>query len=113
MSSHRIERSDDVPKNKEDWYRVLASLAAVLLHVHKTGYVHGDIKTDNVLVEPGMSAVIVDYGKSVLASKSKLSTISLSERQEYTAKYPWVTPEVVNGIKSLSREIDIYAMDVS
>ena len=80
-----------------------------LLHIHKAGYVHGDLKTDNVLIEAGMCAVIIDFGKSVLANKAKLNKIPLSEQSDYQAKYPWVAPEVVNGTTPLSRESDIFA----
>ena len=98
-----------LPNSKQDWFKVFGSIADVLLHIHKAGYVHGDLKTDNVLIEAGMCAVIIDFGKSVLANKAKLNKIPLSEQSDYQAKYPWVAPEVVNGTTPLSRESDIYA----
>eukprot|EP00794_Sanderia_malayensis_P000762 gene762-biopygen43 len=87
-----------MPKGKEDWLKVLCSLGDALLHIHTTGYVHGDIKTDNVLVEEGLIAVITDFGKSVLATRSKINSIPLSERDEYCKKYPWVAPEVIHDM---------------
>ena len=98
-----------LPNSKQDWFKVFGSIADVLLHIHKAGYVHGDLKTDNVLIEAGMCAVIIDFGKSVLSNKAKLNKIPLSEQSDYQAKYPWVAPEVVNGTTPLSRESDIFA----
>eukprot|EP00794_Sanderia_malayensis_P004334 gene4334-biopygen3518 len=98
-----------MPKGKEDWFKILCSLGDALLHIHTTGYVHGDIKTDNVLVEEGLVAVITDFGKSVLATRSKINNIPLSERDEYCKKYPWVAPEVIHGKTALTRASDIFA----
>eukprot|EP00794_Sanderia_malayensis_P003931 gene3931-biopygen2429 len=54
---------EGMPKGKEDWFKVLCSLGDALLHIHITGYVYGDIKTENVLVEEGLVAVITDFEK--------------------------------------------------
>ena len=60
---------------KEVWNRFLREVAEALEHVHGCGFIHNDVKSNNVVVEQREgrpSPVIIDFGKSVLAEKAKV-----------------------------------------
>ena len=60
-----------------------------LPHIHSCEYLHGDIKSDNILlVREGLSLIpkIIDFGKSCKISSPTYSCILVSDEAEYNAK---------------------------
>lgn len=51
------------------WLDVIRRVAEALLHVHKTGFVHNDIKGNNVVLDnrDGIkyNPILIDFGKSL------------------------------------------------
>lgn len=81
-------------------------LAQTLAYLHGTGYVHGDIKPDNILVADGGFPVLVDFG---LAGRFR----SQGERVNLTAQEArgtpeYMSPERIRGWAVDSRS-DLYA----
>ena len=61
---------------KKDWQKIFCEVADALKHIHQCGYIHNDLKSNNVVLEtsesiPRPTPVIIDFGKSVLAVKAK------------------------------------------
>jgi serine/threonine protein kinase len=46
-----------------DWFRVCYDIADALQHIHEKGFLHCDIKTNNVLVSHRKHGYLVDFGK--------------------------------------------------
>ena len=73
----------------DEWIRVLDSIAETLHHIHSKGYLHNDLKANNVVLEVryGMQVnpVIIDFGKSTKINSLKLKkkTLSKSEQNIY------------------------------
>jgi serine/threonine-protein kinase len=92
------------PFGAADAARIGRQLCAALSAVHDAGVVHGDIKAQNVMQEPGGRVVLVDFGASQLAD-GRL-------RGPAPAGTPLcLAPEVLNSGETTIRS-DIYAVGV-
>jgi serine/threonine protein kinase len=75
------------------------------MYLHRNGVVHGDIKPQNVIVQPEKHmAVLVDYGLSMSRPTSK------DEAKGYTPFY--APPEAISG-KPLIPESDYYSIGMT
>ena len=75
------------------------------MYLHRSGVVHGDIKPQNVIVQPDRHmAVLVDYGLSMVKPSSK------DESKGYTPFY--APPEATTG-KPLVPESDYYSIGMT
>ena len=82
-------------------------------HVHEAGYVHNDLKSNNVVLEKRDDGkhhpVIIDFGKSVETEKAKTAVAKpLHVRSQYQNTY--IAPELVNGTGRPSIESDVFAL---
>lgn len=80
-----------------------AELCAALAAVHRHGMLHGDVKAENVLCEPGGRVVLADFGAA--REVRDFSTLSVSGTLHYLA------PEMLLG-GDASPASDIYALGV-
>ena len=100
----------------DEWIRVLDSIAETLHHIHSKGYLHNDLKANNVVLEVryGMQVnpVIIDFGKSTKINSPKLKkkTLSKSEQKIYRETYPHIAPEIVCGEATVSTASDVYSL---
>ena len=70
----------------EKMHRICFSLAEALHTVHTSGYLHNDIKLDNVVLRGSklaMIPVLIDYNKSCHINHGKTYNLSESSKQEY------------------------------
>ena len=74
--------------------------------IHTKGYLHNDLKTNNVLLERGIDGfcpIIIDFGKSRPIAKS----VQSGQRRLSSADY--IAPEVGNGLKETTAS-DVYSL---
>ena len=74
--------------------------------IHTKGYLHNDLKTNNVLVERGIDGfcpIIIDFGKSRPIAKS----VQSGQRRLSSADY--IAPEVRNDLKETTAS-DVYSL---
>ena len=76
----------------------------VLKYLHYHGVVHGDVKPQNVIVQPEHQVVLVDYGLSAIRPTGGSSS------KGYTPYF--APPEQVNG-KALTPAADFYGLGMS
>jgi len=98
---------------KKEWNTVLCETADALNHVHRCGYAHNDLKSNNVVLEKRederLHPVIIDFGKSVLLIKAKNPPAKpMHVRGQYKDSY--IAPELVDGTGKPSIKSDIYAL---
>ena len=72
-----------------DWFRICYDIADALNHLHQKGYLHCDIKTNNVLVSKSKTGYLIDFGK--------VKPILNPPAKKYAKSYDYIAPEVLNG----------------
>lgn len=86
--------------------------ADALLFIHTKGYLHNDLKGNNVIISDdnnSLHPVIIDFGKSTTVSKGKLCKLSLQDQKKYRKYHNHIAPEVVRGTHPQSTASDVYA----
>lgn len=91
----------DTQPARDEVLRILAELGRAIDQVHRSGYIHGDLKPANVYITEGRQLRLLDFG---LASRS--------ERARSRAGTPaYLAPEVFDG-QPLSAASDRFAFAV-
>ena len=78
--------------------RVLEKVAAGLVHMHKQGVLHADMKPNNVMLGRGLNVKILDYGLAWIKGEPK-------DRVQGTVEY--MAPETASN-KLINERTDIY-----
>jgi serine/threonine protein kinase len=100
--------------NIDQWLLVLDRVAEALQHIHSRGYLHNDLKANNVVLEMRYGSrynpVIIDFGKStrINAPKPK-KCLSPADQRMYRQTYPHIAPEIVSGKGTSSTASDVYS----
>src|SRR5262245_29172215 len=95
-----IQRGDGLPL--ELALRYATQLVGAVAYAHGRGVVHGDLKSANILIEPGGTLKVVDFGLAVRqridadASRFELETTRASGRSG-AGTIPYMSPEVLRG----------------
>ena len=86
--------------SSKSWLSICCDITEALDHIHKKGFLHCDLKTDNVLVSRNKGYVI-DFGK--------LQQMAHPCAKEYKRHYERIAPEVLKGghVNSAS---DVYSL---
>ncbi|XP_064643022.1 probable serine/threonine-protein kinase DDB_G0267514 [Lineus longissimus] len=96
-----------------DWKTVVEQVCKGLNEIHCCGFIHNDLKYDNVIIEEtagSINIVIIDFGKSCRKGKAQKKTMSIADQALYKERYPWVAPEVVAGTATPSTASDVYSV---
>ena len=75
---------------RNDWIDIRSDTVYAVVEVHRSRYLHNDIKANNILVE-NYSAVSIDFGKSRKISAPKIYKLTEAE-QGYTGKIISILP---------------------
>ena len=97
---------------EECFLEILVKLASALHHVHKNGFVHNDLKVDNVAIMKttrGKNAkewipVILDFGEA--------TRIGNDFKRRYRSFHSHIDPEVLSGNAIHTIRTDIYSFGV-
>ncbi|XP_031553462.1 probable serine/threonine-protein kinase DDB_G0280717 [Actinia tenebrosa] len=98
---------------KREWDAIMIKTAEALQHIHSVGFLHNDLKSNNVLLDKRgtvLTPVIIDFGKSrPISNPMGPKTLSLEEQVRYKKKYPHIAPEIVEGRAGQSVASDIFS----
>lgn len=83
---------------------IFQTCAAGLHHAHENGFVHGDVRPDNVIITPDGQVKITDFGVGVSAAASARIQMTALHRAAY-----YLAPEIVDGHAPDART-DAYAL---
>ena len=98
---------------KKKWNEILLETLDALEHIHKCGYAHNDLKSNNVVLEKRedekLHPVIIDFGNSVLLKKAK-APVPKPKHVRDSYKNSYIAPELVDGTGKPSIESDVYSL---
>ena len=112
LTVHKVAKNSVISEQK-NWNRILHDTADALEHIHNCGFVHNDLKSNNVVLEKRVDQlhhpVIIDFGNSVAFSKAKNPVPKPSHLRDHY-KNSYIAPELVNGRGKPSVETDVYSL---
>ena len=88
--------------SNNEWISVLLDITEALFHVHKKGFLHCDVKSNNVLVS-GKKGFLIDFGKAC--------PISRPTARKYSSFYNHIATEVLRGFP-VSTSTDVFSLGV-
>lgn len=91
--------------------RLVELVAMALEHIHERGWIHRDIKPDNILMNKSAEVRLIDFS---LASRAATTFSKMFARKQATVKgtRTYMAPEQILG-KPLSVQTDIYNLGVT
>lgn len=92
---------------KADVIRIVSQIASALSCLHDNGYIHRDIKPDNIMFRADNSAVLTDFG----VARSQNAGEGLTQVGTIIGTPVYMSPEQINGHQSDARA-DIYALGI-
>ncbi|NJO55777.1 MAG: serine/threonine protein kinase [Rhodospirillales bacterium] len=100
-----LRRRKQLPPPRAAWLtlEVLGALSVV----HRAGYVHRDVKPNNIFVTTNDRVVLLDFGvaKALFDAPGKPST----SKGQLPGTASYMSPEYLNEAKALSPQFDVYA----
>lgn len=90
---------------------ILKQTCEVLMFMHTKGYLHNDLKGNNVVLDGAShKATLIDFGKSKHITKVKLRKPKVNIA-DAAKKYPHIAPEIHRGERQ-STASDVYSFGV-
>lgn len=99
------ERLADGPLPVPKVLDLARELAAIVAYVHSCDVVHRDVKPSNVLLSPGGSAYLADFGISRLLTSRDRPTVA----GKIMGTVGYLAPEQVRG-EEVTQAVDVYAL---
>ena len=103
----------------QQWAKILLGVCNALEAVHTHGFLHNDIKGDNIVLSdivpfyansPPLVPVLVDFGKSRPIFKAKRYKLTQEEQIYYRLHHSHIAPEVINRTHPQSVKSDVYSL---
>lgn len=115
VEGHSVTLSDAVARgivaSTHACVDILKKTCEVILYVHQKGYLHNDLKGNNVVLDgTNHNPVLIDFGKSKRTASAKLLKPKLNIKSA-TRKYPHIAPELHRGDKQTEAS-DTYSFGV-
>lgn len=88
--------------------RIGDDLLDALDHAHRRGFVHRDVKPDNVIVTPAAGAVLLDFGIARAVAVAGGDRLTASGIAVGTSTY--MSPEQITAAQELDQRSDLYSL---
>lgn len=104
---------DHIPRaqmEEDGFCRIIENIASALLFLHSNGFIHFDVKPENILIAKGGVYKLADFG---LCAKIEQKESSVPKVEEGDARY--LCRELIEGTFCMQQldKIDIFALGVS
>ena len=97
-----------------DWVNCLKDIVEALDFIHNKGYLHNDIKLDNIVLGDGVNgricAYLIDFNKACLISCGKSYNLSETDIKFYKQNHPQIAPDLRDGLVRQSTASDVYSI---
>ena len=93
---------------------IISQVLEALSHAHAQGYIHRDIKDQNILVKgtgPNLSAKLTDFGLAKSFTQSGMSGVTVAGEMAGTLSY--MPPEQLRNFRDVKPQSDIYALGMT
>lgn len=90
---------------------IAEQMAAGLAAAHRKGVIHRDIKSSNIIVEPGGAVKILDFGLAKLQDPGQLEPSKASTAGNFFGTVPYLSPEQARGSSADSRS-DLFSLGI-
>ena len=93
---------------------IISQVLDALSHAHAQGYIHRDIKDQNILVRgtgPNLSAKLTDFGLAKSFTQSGMSGVTVAGEMAGTLSY--MPPEQLKNFRDVKPQSDIYALGMT
>ena len=93
---------------------IISQVLEALSHAHAQGYIHRDIKDQNILVKgtgPNLSAKLTDFGLAKSFTQSGMSGVTVAGEMAGTLSY--MPPEQLRNFRDVKPQSDIYAVGMT
>jgi HEAT repeat protein len=91
-----------------DAYPILEQTLRALRAAHDKGFVHRDLKPDNIWVKPDGEVKLLDFGIAKLVGGDE----KLTQTGSIMGTPHYMSPEQINGSANVDRRTDLYALGV-
>ena len=95
-----------------EWVFISLKCCGALDHIHQKGYIHCDIKHDNIILHNSAGIrkpVIIDFGKMKKPKNVRIYKLNSKEQDRYLRFYKHIAPEIIWGRSSPSPASNIYS----
>lgn len=101
-----LDACGPLPTSQALW--LVRQIAEALAALHQAGWMHADVKPDNIHVSPHGHATLIDLGFALrLDSPECTPGSTLRGTLKYTA------PEMISGITAVDQHCDVYSLGVT
>jgi serine/threonine-protein kinase len=87
--------------------RIALDVARALGHIHRLGFIHRDVKPQNIMVTKDRIAKLTDMGLARMVGDMKMIR---AERGKALGTPDYISPEQVRGESNLDFRVDMYAL---
>lgn len=114
---HQYMRKERM-QSSQAWSRILVGVCNGLKTIHQKGYLHNDLKSDNIVLSdcipeckkpPPVWPIIIDFGKARAIKNPKTYQLNESEK-EYLKAYTHLAPELIFGSCAQSVLTDVFSL---
>lgn len=98
----------------EQTVTIISQVLAALSHAHVQGYIHRDIKDQNILVSgtgPNLCAKLTDFGLAKSFTQAGMSGVTVAGEMAGTLSY--MPPEQLKNFRDVKPQSDIYALGMT
>lgn len=93
---------------------ILVGVCKGLKYIHEKGFLHNDLKLDNVVLGNSISKMylpyIIDFGKSCRIASGKRYTLTEEQKTLYKKEHTQIAPDLRDGMVSQSVLTDTYSL---
>jgi serine/threonine-protein kinase len=98
----------------QDTLEIITQILDALSYAHAQGYIHRDIKDQNILVSgtrPNLSAKLTDFGLAKSFTQSGMSGVTMAGEMAGTLAY--MSPEQLKNFRDVKPQSDVYAVGMT